>query len=60
MRGLRLLVKKNAVSVCVVKPLWVLVFVAFALCLYLLAASSIAGLTTCYKVVHVVAATFND
>jgi hypothetical protein len=53
-------VKKNAVRVRLVKPLWVLGFVAFSFGLYALPASSIAGLTCRHKVVHVVTAALND
>jgi hypothetical protein len=53
-------VKKNAVRVRLVKPLWVLGFVAFAFGLYALPTSSVARLTCRHKVVHVVAAAFND
>jgi hypothetical protein len=60
LRGLRLLCEKNAVSVWFIKPLWVLGFVAFALCFYLLSASRIAGLAGRHEVVHAVAAAFND
>jgi hypothetical protein len=53
-------VKKNAVRVRLAKPLWVLGFVAFAFGLYALPASSIARLTCRHKVIHTVAAAFDD
>jgi hypothetical protein len=63
LRGLPLVCEKNViltVRVRFIKPLWVLGFVAFALCFYLLAASRIAGFASRHKVVHAVAAAFNN